>query len=121
MNTTRNLKSLASPILIIALGVGWLLTTHNIVPGVNWVWVLGLGVTGVLILVVGGVDKVTVVIGPLLIAATIFSLLRQTGRISVDTEVPSLVIAFGTLMLLARVLPFPVPPWITESRKPPTQ
>jgi hypothetical protein len=28
-------------ILIIALGVGRLLTSQNIVPGVNWVWVKG--------------------------------------------------------------------------------
>ncbi len=117
MNTTGKTKSLAAPILIIALGLGWLLTTRNVVPGVNWVWILGLGVTGVLIPLVGGVDKVTIVVGPLLIAATIFSLLRQTGHISVDTEVPSLVITLGALMLAATVLPFPVPPWITEAAK----
>jgi hypothetical protein len=114
---TGSKKALAAPILIIALGVGWLLTTRNIVPGVNWVWVVGLGVTGVLILV-GSIDKVTVVIGPFLIAATIFSLMRQTGRMSIDTEVPSLVIAFGTLMLLAKVLPIPLPKWFTEPPKP---
>ena len=98
--------------------MGWLLTVHNVLPGVNWVWILGLAVTGVLILVVGGVDKVTFVIGPLLIASTFFSLLRQTGRISIDTEVPSLVIAFGTLMLLAKLLPLRVPAWIIEAKQP---
>ena len=106
---TNHAKSLTAPILIITLGVGWLLTVHNVLPGVNWVWILGLAVTGVLILVVGGVNKVTFVIGPLLIASTFFSLLRQTGRISIDTEVPSLVIAFGTLMLLAKLLPLRSP------------
>ena len=111
MNGSR--RALATPILIITLGVGWLLTTRNIVPGVNWVWVVGLGVTGVLILV-GSIDKVTVVVGPFLIAAMVFSLLRQTGRMSIDTEVPSLVIVFGTLMLLAKILPIPVPKWISE-------
>jgi hypothetical protein len=114
MNTSSTMKKLVAPILIIALGVGWLLTTHNVVPGVNWIWILALGVTGLLILAVGGIDKVTVVVGPFLIAATIFSILRQTGRMSVDTEVPSLVITFGALMLLAKALPFPVPRWIAE-------
>lgn len=114
----ENTKSLAAPILIIALGVGWLLTAQNVVPGVNWVWILALGVTGLLILLVGGIDKVTIVIGPFLVAATIFSILRQTGRISVDTEVPSLVITFGTLMLLAKILPIPLPFWITDPPKP---
>ena len=106
-------KALVAPILIIALGVGWLLTTQNIVPGVNWIWVVGLGVTGVLILA-ASIDKVTAVVGPFLIAATFFSLMCETGYISVDTEVPSLVIAFGTLMLLATALPIPLPTWITE-------
>ena len=106
-------KALAAPILIIALGVGWLLTTENIVPGVNWIWVVGLGVTGVLILA-ASIDKVTAVVGPFLIAATFFSLMRQTGRLSVDTEVPSLVIVFGTLMLLVKILPIPLPAWIVE-------
>ena len=113
---TGSKKALAAPILIIALGIGWLLTTWNIVPGVNWIWVVGLGVTGVLILV-GSIDKVTVVIGTFLIAATIFSLMRQTGRMNVDTEVPSLVIVFGTLMLLAKILPIPLPKWIIEPPK----
>jgi hypothetical protein len=111
-----NKKALAAPILIIALGVGWLLTAQNIVPGVNWIWVVGLGVTGVLILA-ASIDKVTAVVGPFLIAATFFSLMRQTGRISVDTEVPWLVIVFGTLMLLAKILSIPLPAWITEPPK----
>ncbi len=110
---TGSTKALAAPILIIALGVGWLLTTRNVVPGVDWVWTIGLGVTGVLILA-SSFDKVTVVIGPFLMAATVFSILRQTGRMDVDTEVPSLVIVFGTLMLAAKVLPIPLPKWIAE-------
>ena len=111
---TDKAKSLTAPVLIITLGLGWLLTVNNLMPGVNWIWVLGLAVTGVLILTVGGVDKVTLVVGPFLISATFFSLLRQTGRISVDTEVPTLVIVFGVLMLLAKLLPIPVPKWIVE-------
>jgi len=114
---TSNAKSLAAPILIITLGLGWLLTNHNVLPGVNWVWILGLAAAGVLILVIGGIDKVTFVIGPFLIASTFFSLLRQTGRISVDTEVPVLVIVFGALMLLSKLLPIPIPAWIIEPRK----
>jgi hypothetical protein len=111
-----NKKSLAAPILIIALGVGWLLTTQNFVPGVNWIWILGLGITGVLILV-RSIDKVTIVVGPFLIAASAFSILRQTGRMSVDTEVPSLVIVFGSLMLIATILPIPLPSWMIEPPK----
>ena len=110
-------NALVAPILIMALGVGWLLTTRNIVPGVNWIWVVGLGATGVAVLV-GSIDKMTVVIGPFLIAATVFSLLRQTGRISIDTEAPLLIIVLGALMLLAKILPIPLPAWLSEPPKP---
>ena len=112
-----NRASIAVPILIITVGVGWLLTAHNVIPGVNWLWVLGLGVVGVLILALGGIDKVTVVLGPFLVTATFLSLLRQTERITVDTEVPCLVIAAGLLMLISRFLPVPPPSWLIEPPK----
>jgi hypothetical protein len=114
MIMTGSTKTIVAPILVITVGVGWLLTVHNIVAGVNWIWVLGLAVAGVLILVVGGLNKVTVVVGPFLIIATFFSILRQTQQISIDTETPSLVIVFGVLMLAARLLPLPMPPWIID-------
>jgi hypothetical protein len=111
------IKSLAAPILIITIGMGWLLTNQNVVQGVNWIWLLGLAIVGVLILVVGGIDKVTLVVGPFLIASSFFSLLRQTDCMRVDTEVPSLVILLGALMLLVNLLPIPAPEWIVEQSK----
>lgn len=102
-------SGLIVPSLVITLGVGWLLTTKSVVPGVDWVWVLGLGVAGALVLAIGGIDRLTIVVGPFLLISTIFSLLRQTGRLSVDTEVPLLIIVIGVLMLLGRLLKLPAP------------
>lgn len=107
-------SSLMTPLLIIAMGVGWLLTTMKVLPAVNWVWVLALGMVGLLVLILGGINKLTVVVGPFLILATIFSLLRQTGRLTLDIEVPSLVIAAGVLMLIARLPIIPPPHWLNE-------
>jgi hypothetical protein len=104
-------KTLALPILLITCGTGWLLTTLGAVPGVNWVWTLGLAVTGLLTLV-SGFDKVTVVIGPFLIAASCLSVLRQTGRLELDLEVPILVILSGVLGLIARAQAIPPPTWL---------
>jgi hypothetical protein len=115
---THKMKSMVVPLLVIAVGLGWLLTVKNVLPGVNWVWVLGLGLAGVLTLAVGGIDKVTLVLGPFLIMATVFSLLRQTGRMAVDIEVPALVIVLGLLLLAVQVLPVPTPKWY---RPPPGQ
>ncbi len=110
-------SAIVVPLLIITVGVGWLLTVLHVLPGVNWVWVLALGVTGLLVLVLGGLNKVSVVVGPFLILATFFSLLRQTGRLNMDVEVPLLVISAGILMLVSRLAPLPPPRWMSEPPK----
>jgi hypothetical protein len=104
--------SLVIPILIIAVGTGWLLTAQGFAPGVNWVWILGLGVVGILTFVLSkGFDKVSVVLGPFFLLASLLSVLRQTGQLSVDTEVPLLVISIGLLLLVAHSPGIPKPRW----------
>ena len=99
-------------LLVITVGVGWLLTALGWGLGIHWIWTLGLGVVGILTFVVsGGVDKVSIVVGPFLLAASFLSILRQTGRLSVDIEIPILVITIGVLLLLSHVLPIPNPRW----------
>jgi hypothetical protein len=108
-----NKLGLIVPILLITLGAGWLLTTVGVAPGIDWVWTLGLAIVGVLTFVIGGFDKVTVVLGPFFIIASLLSVLRQTDRLVVDTEVPVLVIVAGILLLVARLPAVPLPKWIT--------
>lgn len=103
----------ALAMLIITLGIGWLLTAQNVAPGINWVWTLGLGVVGVLVFVVsGGVDKLSIVIGPFFLIASVLSILRQTGQIRIDVEMPVLVIAVGALLLLAQWPGIVAPRWL---------
>ncbi|WP_148075557.1 hypothetical protein [Bythopirellula goksoeyrii] len=113
-NTMTDKKTLLFPILLITVGTGWLLTTLGVAPGIDWVWTLGLAVVGLLTFVVGGIDKVTVVIGPFLILASCLSILRQTGRLHFDIEVPILVIITGILVLVARMPSIPLPKWIIQ-------
>ncbi len=95
------------------VGTGWLLTSRQILPGVNWVWVLALGVLGLATLA-SGVNKFTFVIGPFLVLCSIAALLRQSGRLKIDTEIPALTIVLGALMLVARLAPIPWPKWMDE-------
>jgi hypothetical protein len=97
-------KAVMMSLAVIALGVGWLLNAMNVIPDVNWVWTIGLAMAGVLILAVNGLNRLTIVTGPWLILASLFSMLRQTGRMDLDKEVPALVIAFGVLMLASQLL-----------------
>jgi hypothetical protein len=104
---------LVIPILIIVVGVGWLLTAQGFGPGINWIWTLGLGVIGVLTFVVSnGFDKVSVVIGPFFLLASMLSVLRQAGQLNLDIEVPILVISIGVLLLVAQLPAIPKPGWL---------
>lgn len=112
-------KTLFVPILVIAIGAGWLLSVLNVVPEIDWIWTLSLAIAGVFTFVIGGFDKLTMVVGPFFIAASCLSVLRQTGRLSIDLEVPILVILIGVLLLIARFPWVPMPNWIVEDQKKP--
>ena len=107
------------PILIIIVGMGWLLTARGYGPGINWIWALGLGVIGILTFVLAsGIDKVSVVVGPFFLFASILSILRQTGYLALEMEVPILVISIGILMLVAQFPGIPKPKWQEELTPP---
>lgn len=98
-------QKLTVPVLIITVGLAWLLNTLNVVPDVDWVWSLGLMAAGVLTLTIGGITKTTLVVGPLLLVGSVFSVLRQTGRLQEPHEIPLLVILLGALMLWVQLRP----------------
>ena len=103
---------LVIPVLIIVIGIGWLLTAERFGPGINWVWTLGLGAVGILTFVISkGLDKVSVVIGPFFLLASLLSVLRQTNQLNLDIEVPVLVISIGILLLVAQLPAIPKPDW----------
>ena len=110
-------KTLLLPVLLITVGAGWLLTTLGVVPGIDWVWTLGLAVVGLLTFVLGGFDNVTVVLGPFFILASCLSMLRQTDRLHTDIEVPILVIVAGILLMVARSSAIPAPEWLVQDPK----
>jgi len=106
-------RALVLSILIMTVGVGWLLTALGFGPGIDWVWTLGLGVGGLLAFVFsGGIDKVSLVVGPFLIASSLLAILRQTGRLTVDIEVPILVILAGGLLAIAQMKVVRMPNWL---------
>jgi len=105
-------RPLVLSILIITVGVGWLLTAKGYGPGINWIWTLGLGVAGVLTFVVsGGVDKLSVVVGPCFLVGSVLSILRQTGNLDADIEIPIFVILIGVLIMIAQMSNIPLPRW----------
>jgi hypothetical protein len=102
--------SLAVPILMIAVGAGRLLTVHGFWPGVDWVWTLGLAMVGVLAFLVGGLTKLSVVVGPFCLVAAALSVARQSQLLGLETEAALLLILFGLLLLVAQHPSIPAAP-----------
>jgi hypothetical protein len=107
-------KKLIAPILTIIVGLTGLLNTLNIIPEVDWAWSIGLATVGILSVAIGGFNKVSIVTGPFLIIASVFSVMRQTGRINIDLEVPILVIVLGVLMLISQLSKLQLPDALKE-------
>lgn len=108
------------PIVIITVGIGWLLSARHIGPGINWIWVLGLGVAGILTFVMsGGIDKFSIIFGPFFLACSVLAIMRQTGKLELDTEVPVLVILIGVLLMAAQFQAVPPPKWFVPLTKSP--
>jgi len=106
-------SSLVIPLLVMAVGIGWLLSALGYVPDVNWLWTIGLAAAGILTLVMAGIDKFSVVIGPFFLLASVLSVFRQTGWLTLNIEIPLLVIGVGALMVLAQSPRIPMPDRLT--------
>jgi hypothetical protein len=106
--------SILLPFALIAIGLGWLLSTLNVTPGVNWIWILCLSLTGLLTMITSGIDKFSVIVGPIFMIAGGMSYLRQAGQLKLELELPILLIALGILMLIARLPTIPRPSWIVD-------
>ena len=99
--------------VICTLGVGWLLSALGIGQNIDWVWTLCLGVVAILIILLsGGIDKVSIVLSPVLLVGSLLSVLRQSGRLSIDVEMPILVIVFGLSILISQLPQIPLPRWL---------
>lgn len=114
-------SSLTAGVLMITLGLGQLLSAMGVVPEINWVWTMFLAAAGVLVFILGGVNKVTIVLGPFFLFGSILSILRETGRIEVNVELPMLVILIGILILIAHHPSLPAPAWLLPVKPSPTK
>ena len=111
-------KGAVVPVLIILLGVTWLLNVLQVLPAVDWIWTAGLAAVGILTLLVGGINRLTVVVGPFLLVGSICSLLRQLGCLSVDREVPIMITFLGIFMLVAQFLGLSLPEFLKPEDTP---
>jgi len=64
-----------------------------------------------------GFTKFTFVIGSFLLISSVCSILRQTGMLRPNIEMPVLFIVFGVLILVSMLLPLPTPEAFREEKR----
>jgi len=64
-----------------------------------------------------GFTKFTFVIGSFLLISSVCSILRQTGMLRPNIEIPVLFIVFGVLILVSMLLPLPTPEAFREEKR----
>jgi hypothetical protein len=108
------MRGIVFPVTLIVIGAGWLLNEINYFPSVSWIVIIGLFVAGLAVLLLDGVNKSTIVLGPMLIAGAVTTFLRQQYGLALSVQWPVLLMLCGFLMLLARskwVAAAPLKPW----------
>ncbi|WP_137939270.1 hypothetical protein [Chitinivorax sp. B] len=90
------------PVALIVIGLAWLLEEFHFFPEVSWLWITAFVAGGVAILVIDGINKSSVITGPLLIGAGLTTFLRQHFDLSLRVQLPVLMVLLGVLMLIAR-------------------
>ena len=96
------MRDASLPVTLIVVGLGWLLWEFRLFPDVDWIIGLGFIIGGIAVMVLDGVNKNSIVIGPFLIAAGIAWLAHDRYGIHWRFIIPAMLVLLGGLMLAAR-------------------
>ncbi len=96
------MKDASIPVTLIAVGLGWLLWELRLFPDVDWIISLGFIAAGIAVMVIDGINKNSVVIGPFLIAIGIAWLVHDRYGTHWRFIIPVMLVLLGALMLVAR-------------------
>lgn len=94
--------SLTLPLILIIAGAIWFLKTTHILPATTLLMAVGLAVAGVVVLLIDGINKQSVIAGPLLmyIGAAIY--VRSEYLLGYSPLIALGMVLLGCLMLLSR-------------------
>jgi hypothetical protein len=96
------MRDASLPVALIVVGLGWLLWEFRLFPDLDWIISLGFVIGGVLVLVLDGVNKNSVVIGPFLVGIGVAWFLHDRYYFPWRVTIPGLLVLLGLLMLVAR-------------------
>jgi hypothetical protein len=96
------MRDASLPITLIIVGLVWLAWHFRFLPDVDWVIGIGFIVGGAGVLIVDGINKGSIVSGPILMGVGVAWLLHDQYRASWSVMIPLLLVLAGVLMLIAR-------------------
>jgi len=101
------MKDASLPITLIIVGLVWLVWHFRLFPDIDWLIALGFIAGGIAVMVFDGINKNSIVIGPILIAMGGAWALNDRYRASWSLLIPALLVLLGVLMLIARSAAIP--------------
>ena len=96
------MRDASLPVTLIVVGLGWLLWEFRLFPDVDWIISLGFVAGGVLVLVLDGINRNSIVIGPFLVATGVAWFVHDRYAATWRLIVPVMLVVLGALMLVAR-------------------
>ncbi len=97
-----NPSSLALPLFLIIAGAVWFLKTTGILPATATLIAVGLAIGGIAVLIMDGINKQSIVSGPLLIYLGAAIYLRSNFLMETSPLVALGMMILGCLLLLSR-------------------
>ena len=106
-----NPSSLALPLLLIIAGAIWFLKSTGILPATATLVSIALAVAGIVVLVMDGINKQSVVAGPLLVYIGAAVYLKSQYLLGYSPLVALGMMVLGCLLLLSRssLVPYKMP------------
>jgi hypothetical protein len=101
------MRDASLPITLIVVGLVWLAWHIHLFPDMDWVISLAFITGGGVVLVTDGINKSSIVTGPLLIGVGAAWLLHDQYRIGWSVLIPAMLVLTGVLMLVARSAAIP--------------
>ena len=95
-------SSLFLPLLLITVGAVWFLKSTDILPATSTMIAIGLAAFGLLVLLTDGINKQSVVAGPLLVYTGAAVYLRNAYWLDLSPLVAGGMVVLGCLLLLSR-------------------
>lgn len=103
--------SLALPLFLILFGAVWFLKTTGILPPTATLIAFGLGIAGAAVLIIDGVNKQSIVSGPMLMYIGAAVYLKHHYWIGYSPLIALGMVVLGFLLLLSRsnIIPYKMP------------